>query len=65
MIELRSRLGKVTVFTKVDVKNGYYLIPMAEGEEWKTVFKSRYVSQMVTKQGRFHKVCWISHYDVA
>jgi len=42
MNELRSRLGKATVFTKLDLKNGYYLIRMAEGDEWKTAFKSRY-----------------------
>jgi len=33
MNELCSRLGKATVFTKLDLKNGYYLIRMAEGEE--------------------------------
>jgi len=33
MNELHCRLGKVTVFTKLDLKNGYYLIRMAEGEE--------------------------------
>jgi len=42
MNELRSRLGKATVFTKLDLKNGYYLIHMAEGEEWKMAFKSQY-----------------------
>jgi len=42
MSELRSRLGKATIFTKLDLKNGYYLIRMAEGEEWKAAFKSRY-----------------------
>jgi len=42
MSELRSRLGKATIFTKLDLKNGYYLIRMAEGEEWKTAFKNRY-----------------------
>ena len=41
--ELRDRLGKATVFTKLDLKNGYYLVRMAPGEEWKTAFKSRYV----------------------
>ena len=42
MSELRSRCGKATIFTKLDFKNGYYLIRMAEGEVWKTAFKSRY-----------------------
>ena len=42
MSELRSRLGKATIFTKLDLKNAYYLIRIAEGEEWKTAFKSRY-----------------------
>jgi len=42
MSELRSRLGKATICTKLHLKNGYYLIHMAEGEEWKTAFKSRY-----------------------
>ena len=42
MNELRSRLGKATVFTKLDLKNGYYLMHIAEGEEWKTAFKSQY-----------------------
>ena len=40
--ELRDRLGKATVFTKLDWKNGYYLVRMAPGEGWKTAFKSRY-----------------------
>jgi len=42
MSELRSRLGKATIFTELDLKNSYHLISMAEGEEWKTAFKSRY-----------------------
>ena len=25
-------------FTKLDLKNSYYLIRIAEGEEWKTIF---------------------------
>jgi len=42
MSELRSRLGKAIIFTKLDLKNSYCLIGMAEGEERKTAFKSRY-----------------------
>jgi len=42
MNELGSRFGKATVFTKLDLKNDYDLIRMAEGEEYKTAFKSRY-----------------------
>jgi len=42
MSELRRRLGKATILTKLDLKNGYYAIRRAEGEEWKTAFKSRY-----------------------
>ena len=42
MSELRDRLGKATVFTKLDLKNGYYLLRMAKGEEWKTAFRCRY-----------------------
>jgi len=42
MSELRSRLSQATIFTKSALKDGYYLIRMAEGEEWKTAFKSRY-----------------------
>jgi len=38
--ELRSRLGKATIFTNLDLKNGYYLIRMTEGEEWKTNLKA-------------------------
>jgi len=30
------------VLTKLDLKNSYYLIGMAKGEEWKTGFKSWY-----------------------
>jgi len=42
MSELRTRLSKATIVTKLDLKNGYFLIRMTEGEEWKTAFKSTY-----------------------
>jgi len=42
MNEPCCRPRKATMFTKLDLKNGYYLIGMAEGEEWKAAFKSQY-----------------------
>src|SRR4051812_47989376 len=42
MNELRDRLGKARYFTKLDLKNGYYLLRMAQGHEWKTAFRCRY-----------------------
>jgi hypothetical protein len=42
MSELRERLGKAKIFTKLDLKNGYNLIRIAEGDEWKTAFRTRY-----------------------
>ena len=42
MNEVRDRLGKATVLTKLDLTNGYCLIRMAPGKEWKTAFRSRY-----------------------
>ena len=40
--ELQDRLGKAKVFTKLDLRGAYNLIRMKEGEEWKTVFRTRY-----------------------
>jgi hypothetical protein len=42
MSELRERLGRAKIFTKLDLKNGYNLIRIAEGDEWKTAFRTRY-----------------------
>jgi hypothetical protein len=42
MSELRERLGRAKVFTKLDLKNGYNLIRIAKGDEWKTAFRTRY-----------------------
>src|SRR6266849_9792876 len=42
MSELRDRLGKAKFFTQLDLKDGFYLIRMAQGEEWKMAFRCRY-----------------------
>ena len=42
MNELRDRLGKAKFFTKLDLKNGFYLLRIAKGDEWKTAFRCRY-----------------------
>ena len=42
MSELMEKLAGAKVFTKLDLKNGYNLIRMKEGEEWKTAFRTRY-----------------------
>jgi hypothetical protein len=42
MSELRDRLFKAKIFTKIDLKNGFNLIRIAEGHEWKTAFRTRY-----------------------
>ena len=40
--ELHDRLEDATIFTKLDLKNGYNLIRIATGDEWKTAFKTKY-----------------------
>ena len=42
MTELRERLNTATVFTKLDLKNGYHLVRMAEQDEEETVFRTRF-----------------------
>ena len=42
MNELRDRLGKARYFTKLDLKNGFYLLRIAKGDEWKTAFRCCY-----------------------
>src|SRR5437588_4418134 len=42
MNESRDRLGKVKFFTKLDLKNGFYWLWIAKGDEWKTAFRCRY-----------------------
>jgi hypothetical protein len=40
--ELQERIQGARFFTKIDLKNGYHLVRMKEGEEWKTAFRTRY-----------------------
>jgi hypothetical protein len=40
--ELLDRLSGTKYFMKLDMCNGYYLLRMAKGEEWKTAFHCRY-----------------------
>jgi len=40
--ELQDRVRGVQWFTKMDLKNGFHLIRIREGDEWKTAFRTRY-----------------------
>ena len=42
MTELRERVAGATVFTKLDLKDGYHLIRIRKGDEWKTAFRTTY-----------------------
>jgi hypothetical protein len=40
--ELRDRLGRAKIFTKLDQRSGFNLIWIKEGYEWKTAFRTRF-----------------------
>jgi len=40
--ETLTRLSKARWFTKLDLRGAYNLVRIAEGEEWKTAFRTRY-----------------------
>ena len=40
--ELHDRIRGAKIITKLDLKSGYNLILIKEGDEWKTAFRMRY-----------------------
>jgi hypothetical protein len=42
MTELQDRIRDAQFFTKIDLKNGYHLVRIKSGDEWKTAFRTRY-----------------------
>ena len=42
MTELREQVAKALIFTKLDLRHGYNLIRIAEGDEWNTAFRTKY-----------------------
>ena len=42
MAGLQERVAAATIFTKLDLKDGYHLIRNQKGDEWKTAFRTRY-----------------------
>jgi len=42
MTELRDQVRDAQMFTKLDLKDGFHLIRVCKGDEWKTAFRTRH-----------------------
>ena len=42
--DLLDRLRATSLFTKIDLRGAYSLVRIADGDEWKTAFRTRYGS---------------------
>ena len=42
MTELRDQVWEAQIFTKLDLKDGFHLIRIRKGDEWKTAFQTHY-----------------------
>jgi len=42
--DLLDSLSQAKVYTKIDLQHAYHLVHIAEGDEWKTTFRTRYGS---------------------
>lgn len=42
--DLLDAPGQACVYTKIDLRHAYHLVRIAEGDEWKTTFRTRYGS---------------------
>ena len=41
---LLATAGKARIYTTLDLRHAYHLVRIAEGDEWKTAFRTRYGS---------------------